>query len=63
MENPKPTVVEARQALKNLEVTLLEAVRQYENDYGTSIQKIDISHSLMMGDPRRVMSVRLTAHL
>lgn len=63
MENPKPTVVEARQALKNLEVTLLEAVRQYENDYGTSIQKIDISHSLMMGYPRRVMSVMLTAHL
>jgi hypothetical protein len=63
MYTPDPSVIQARQALKELEATLLAHIRDYENQYGVSVQKADLTHSLLMGHPRRVMSVLLTAIL
>ena len=59
----QPSVTEARQALKQLEADLLARIKEYENRYDISIQKVELTHCLMLGYPRRVMNVLLSAIL
>lgn len=62
MTNPI-TVTDAKAKAKELEQELAAIIRQYEQDCGVSVDRIDLTHHLMMGYPRRVASVLLTVHL
>lgn len=57
------TVQDARKAQVELETAIQRLVAQYEETYDVSVQKIDLTHRLAMGYPRRVMRVLATVHL